>query len=137
MLSPKGSPYPTRPQKMLQRTMRSWERKPFGDAVVTPLRDRHVPFDTPGLDGSASPVDSFGSAPARLDGRLTTFPASLPRSHRVRLLLSDGVRSPLLTTLAFYALQGFSETPTDCSALTMRRPIHRTHGTAQLLPSAL
>ena len=32
-----------------------------------------MPFDTPGLEVSASPVDSFGSAPARLLDRLTTF----------------------------------------------------------------
>jgi hypothetical protein len=32
---------------------------------ITPLREPHVPFDTPGLEVAASPVDSFGSAPAQ------------------------------------------------------------------------
>lgn len=41
---------------------------------ITPLREPHVPFDTPGLEVAASPVDSFGSAPAQFLDWLTTLP---------------------------------------------------------------
>lgn len=58
---------------------------------ITPLREPHVPFDTPGLEVAASPVDSFGSAPAQFLDWLTTsrFSSTQPR---LGLLLSDGVR---------------------------------------------
>jgi len=41
---------------------------------ITPWREPHVPFDTPGLEVAASPVDSFGSAPAQFKDWLTTIP---------------------------------------------------------------
>ena len=80
---------PTPPYFLCTAQRLSWERMPL--VIITPLREPHVPFDTPGLEVAASPVDSFGSAPAQFLDWLTT-PRFSSTQPRLGLLLSDGVR---------------------------------------------
>ena len=67
---------------------------------ITPLREPHVPFDTPGLEVAASPVDSFGSAPAQFLDWLTTLPLFFHAATvgALAIVRSTGEKKPLEQT---------------------------------------